>query len=161
MLVEHDTSNRLSALKVALDKAKKNTCVMLSKIELYEKRLSRIDDSMLPIQNRTAVYSKAKENIGLTLAEVEKTYEFFRIATSVDSVITGGLNMQNATKQREFFEAVGRLCEAKKFFLNHKREIKSSESALESIQLLLSVIHCLLSNLIYGLSNNCDRCSYY
>lgn len=134
-----DGPNPLRDLRESLEKAQRNTSTMLTKIQRFEDRLSSIEEEMLPIQNTTATYSRAKENIGLTLSEVEKTYEYFRIATTVDSVVASGFNLQDSQKQKEYFQAVARLTEARTFFETHKREIKSSGSALEQIGNLLKV----------------------
>lgn len=53
----------------------------------------------------------------------------------VKDTINGGLN---ADTQREFFEALGRLSDAKKFFETH-REIKSASSVLSTIDIYLTV----------------------
>ncbi len=132
-------SNPLQDLKLALLNSQKNTATMLANINSFDHRLSAIESEMQPLQNTTAMYSRAKENIGLTLLEVEKTYEYFRIKTAVEGVIAGGLNMQNIAKQKEFFNAISRLTEAKRFFEAHKREIKSSASELDPIEKLLTV----------------------
>ena len=132
--------NPLRNLKLSLEKAQKSTSVMLTKINRFDERLAAIDEQMQPIQVTTAIYTKAKENIGLTLTEVEKTYEYFRVAQSVNSTICGGLMLQNAAKQKEFVDAFARLTEAKRFFEVHREDIKSSGSALDQIEALIKVI---------------------
>ena len=66
--------NPLIRLKEALEGAQKNTAKMLAKLEKFEYRLTDLDDKMRPIQATTNNYTKAKDNISLTLVEVGKTY---------------------------------------------------------------------------------------
>ena len=88
-----------------------------------------------PIQEATEEYTVAKQNISNTLIEVGKTYEYFRIANEVKGIVAIGLNKDT---QSEYFEALGRLSNAKIFFEAH-REIKSSGAVLTSIESLLNV----------------------
>lgn len=62
--------NSLMRLKDALQGAQQNTSRMLKQLEQFENRLTILDDKMRPIQNTTSHYTKAKENIALTLLEV-------------------------------------------------------------------------------------------
>jgi len=127
--------NPLMRLKDALEGAQMNTSKMLHRLERFEKRLSELDDKMRPIQNTTKHYTKAKENISLTLVEVGKTYEYFRIANEVKEVVHGGLTSET---QEKYFEALTRLSSAKHFFDTHQ-DIKSSDTALANIEELLAV----------------------
>lgn len=127
--------NPLMRLKDALEGAQKNTGKMLIRLERFENRLTDLDEKMRPIQTTTKHYTKAKENISLTLVEVGKTYEYFRIANEVKDIVNGGLTSET---RDEFFEAFGRLSDAKRFFESHQ-EIKSSNTVLATIDGLLSV----------------------
>ena len=132
--------NPLMRLKDALEGAQKNTSKMLSRLERFENRLTDLDEKMRPIQTTTKHYTKAKENISLTLVEVGKTYEYFRIANEVKEVVNAGLTSET---QDDFFEALSRLSSAKHFFESHT-EIKSSATVLATINSLLEVglINC-------------------
>lgn len=132
-------ANPLRALKINLERAQKNTSKMVAKVQRIEGRLLSIERDMEPVQNATARYTVAKENIAETLHEVEKTHEYFRIAVEVDPIIASGLEMRNAAKKASFFNAMGRLTEARLFFKSHKKEIKSAGSALDNIEKLLKV----------------------
>ncbi len=129
--------NPLIRLKEALEGAQKNTSKMLIKLDKFEHRLTDLDDKMRPIQTTTKHYTRAKENISLTLLEVGKTYEYFRVANEVKEIIAVGLI---ANTQKEFYQALERLSNAKWFFENHK-EIKSSNAVLSNIEQLLNVIN--------------------
>lgn len=131
----------LAQLKDTIHGYKYNTTLMLSRLQRFEERLANIDTKMRPIQVTTENYSKAKENIASTLQEVSKTYEFFRIAADVKVIINQGYK---PTTQKHFFEALGRLSQAKKFFEDH-REIKSSMTVLMTIDTLLrnAVMQCV------------------
>ena len=137
---EDSDVNPLRSLQASLEKAQKNTSKMVLKIQRIEDRLSAIENEMQPIQITTANYTTAKENIGATLTEVEKTHEYFRIAAEVDAIVNDGLELRNQAKRQSFFTAIGRLSEAKAFFKSHRKEIKSAGSALTSIDKLLTVI---------------------
>ena len=127
--------NPLMRLKDALEGAQKNTSKMLSKLERFESRLTELDEKMKPIQNTTKHYTRAKENISLTLIEVGKTCEYFRIAGEVKEIVSLGFSSET---RDEFFEALGKLSLAKHFFETHP-EIKSSGTLLQTIDSLLVV----------------------
>ena len=127
--------NPLIRLKDALEGAQQNTSNMLSKLERFERRLGYLDDKMRPIQTTTKHYTKAKENISLTLIEVGKTYEYFRAATEVKDVVESGLNTDT---QPEFFDAFRKLSNAKSFFEMHS-DIKSASSVLGTLDGLFKV----------------------
>ena len=127
--------NPLMRLKDALEGAQKNTSKMLNRLERFESRLTDLDEKMRPIQTTTKHYTKAKENISLTLIEVGKTYEYFRIANEVKDAVSNGLTPET---QEDFFEALNKLSNAKHFFESHV-EIKSSATVLATIDGLLGV----------------------
>jgi DNA repair ATPase RecN len=130
--------NPLMRLKDALEGAQKNTAKMLNKLERFENRLTDLDEKMKPIQTTTKHYTRAKENISLTLAEVHKTNEYFKIPSEVKEIVNMGFTPET---QEEFFEALGKLSNAKRFFEAHP-EIKSSASMLTTIDGLLAVSVC-------------------
>lgn len=127
--------NPLMRLKEALEGAQRNTSKMLNRLERFEHRLTDLDEKMRPIQTTTKHYTKAKENISLTLAEIGKTSEYFRIAADVKDIVQAGLSPDT---QEEYFEALGRLSNAKRYFETH-HEIKASVTILSTIDGLLSV----------------------
>lgn len=127
--------NPLMRLKDALEGAQKNTAKMLQKLERFENRLTDLDEKMKPIQTTTKHYTRAKENISLTLVEVLKTCEYFKIPAQVKEVVNLGFTPET---QEEFFEALGKLTNAKRYFEAHP-EIKSSASMLSNIDGLLAV----------------------
>lgn len=126
--------NSLVRLKEALEGAQKNTRKMLNRLERFERKLSDLDEKMRPVQVTTRRFTKAKDNISLTLTEVGKTYEFFRVATEVKELISLGYAKSD---HREFLEAYLKLSSAKCFFETHK-EIKSASSVLGNVESLLS-----------------------
>ena len=131
----------LARLKTNISTVHVNTSLMLSRLQRFEDRLSKIDNKMGPIQQTTESYSKAKENISSTLEEVSKTYEYFRIAGEVKTIINQGYK---PSTQKQFFDALGRLTYAKKFFEDH-REIKSAPTVLMTIETLLrnAIMQCV------------------
>eukprot|EP01036_Dinobryon_divergens_P031317 gene31317-40691_t len=133
-MIEQQGLNPLQRLKDTLEVAQKNTEKILTKLQRFESHLTDLDHQLRPIEESTAGYIVAKQNISNTLLEVGKTFEYFKIATEVKDTINGGLN---ADTQREVFEALGRLSDAKTFFETH-REIKSASSVLSTIEIYLS-----------------------
>jgi len=129
-----DDLHHLIRLKDALEGAQKNTEKILSRLQRFESHLTDLDDRLRPIEESTEGYIIAKQNISNTLLEVGKTFEYFKIATEVKDVISCGLS---ADTQRAYFEALGRLSNAKKFFESH-REIKSSGTVLSTIDTYLT-----------------------
>ena len=109
--------NPLLRLKEALEGAQKNTHKILSKLDKFEKKLSDLDDTFRPTQDCTIRYTTAKENINLTLHEVEKTNEYFRVANEVKESIEQGYSNQ-PQRQREYLDALVKLSQAK-LFLKH------------------------------------------
>jgi DNA repair ATPase RecN len=121
-------------LQISLDGAQNNTKEMLSRLDRFEKRLNNLDNKVAPIRETTTKYSRAQENIAAVITEVKKTYEYFKIAKQVGGIIESGLK-----DPREFFLAIERLTSAKKFFEEHRGDIKSSVQALKAVDLLLKV----------------------
>lgn len=139
----------LLLLQEKLNLAKNNSTELLSKLHHVEGRLIRIETKMKPIQITTDKYSTAQENIGRTLVEVEKTYEYFRIASEAKDVINNGISsskskahnkddIDSSNNHKIFFDALKKLTNAKKFFEEHT-EIKSAASVLRTIESLLKV----------------------
>lgn len=58
---------------------------MVKKMEDVEQRLSSIDEQMKDIQSTTSTHTRAKENIKITLEEVDKIHEYFRCVGSFKS----------------------------------------------------------------------------
>lgn len=131
----------LMTLKDALEGATKNTDRMIYKLNQFETRLSILDQNMSEIQSSTEIYIKAKENISLTLTEMDKTYDYFRVANEVKEIISQDLTTSN---QKEYLNAFIKLSQAKNFFETH-REIKSSSSVLINIGELITVSLSILS----------------
>ncbi|RYH20310.1 hypothetical protein EON65_23805 [archaeon] len=127
-----DLLNPLMRLKDALEGAQKNTRKMITKLEKFEKRLDDLDQHMQPIQESTKQYTLAKDNITAILTEVNKTYEYFRVANDVKDVISQGITVAN---QKDYFDSLVKLSRAKQFFESH-REMKSSASVLSNIDSL-------------------------
>jgi hypothetical protein len=120
-----------------LENAHNNTTLMLSKLKRCEERFKNIDETMRPLQATTKSYTLAKDNITLTLEEVEKTYEYFRVSSQMECTIHLGFNEKN---KEAFLYSIGRLTSAKTFFESNRKEIKSSGSALININKLLQVL---------------------
>ena len=90
---------------------------------------------MKPIENTTETYTRAQHNITKTINEIEKTYEYFRYASDVEPVINQGMG---SYPHQPFFTSYKKLHDAKKFFEEHKRDIKSSSTALVYIDNLIT-----------------------
>lgn len=146
--------NPLLRLKEALEGAQKNTQRMISKLDRFEKRLGDLDQRMKPIQDTTEKYTKARDNISLTLTEVGRTYEYFRLAAEVEAVIKEGLTTSN---QSEYFDALHKLSNAKTFF-EQNRGMKSSASVLNNIQHLLQVTPSPFTVLFVSIFTLIDLC---
>ena len=98
----------LRKLKETLDAAQKNTNAMMSTLQNFESKLHDVEIAMQPIhevqklsfsapqlcfnfyQKKTIPLSNAKQTIGETLLEIERTYENFRIAGDLEPVINRG-----------------------------------------------------------------------
>ena len=130
----------LLSLKSSLESVQKNTSNMLTRLKKFDERLNIIDNKMKPIQTTTEKYSKAKDNITITLIEIEKTYDYFRISFEAKDIITNSFTNQNSNDDIyiEYFDVLVKLLQAKNFFMEHK-EIKSSNNVLNNINLLLKV----------------------
>lgn len=102
---------------------------------------------------KTMPLMRARQNIGDTLVEIEKTYEYFRISGDLEHVISRGIK----DNQTDFFEAVDRLSVAQDFFLN-QRNMKSTMNALASIDALIkrAMAHCV--DEVERLLRQCGKC---
>jgi hypothetical protein len=137
----------LLALQSAYGGAHKNTEKMLFRLNQSENRLSVIDENTSDIQASNEKYVTANENISRTMMEIEKTYEYFRVASEVKEIIREGLTASN---QNDYLQAVVKLSLAKQFFESH-REIKSSSSVLISIESLIQVMIVKIKLLLFFL----------
>jgi hypothetical protein len=138
-VVNGSYSNPLKELKANLENGKRNTSRMLLKIENFESKLTDLDLEMSEFQKKTYSYTKAKENIGLTLIEIEKTSEFYRVADVVEPIIDRGLNLDNDT-HKDFFECITRLINAKRYFQERGQKLKNTETVMNSIEKVLQVL---------------------
>ena len=102
---------------------------------------------------KTVPLMRARQNIGDTLVEIEKTYEYFRISGDLEPVISKGIK----ENQSEFFEALDRLSVAQEFF-NSQRQMKSTVNALASIDGLIkrAMAHCV--DEVERLLRKCGKC---
>jgi nitrate/TMAO reductase-like tetraheme cytochrome c subunit len=137
----------LLALQSAYGGAHKNTEKMVFRLNQSENRLSVIDENTSDIQASNEKYVTANENISRTMMEIEKTYEYFRVASEVKEIIREGLTASN---QNDYLQAVVKLSLAKQFFESH-REIKSSSSVLISIESLIQVMIVKIKLLLFFL----------
>jgi len=126
----------LLQLKLTLEQAQTNTLNMREKISAFENRLAKLDEKMRPVQNATAPLSRARRNIDLSLAIIEKMTEYFRIAPEVEPIVITGFREDSNIP--EFLESIDRLILANEFFKGHT-DIKSSEKALGKVRSVLKV----------------------
>lgn len=96
---------------------------------------------------------RARQNIGNTLIEIEKTHEYFRIAGDLEPVISKGVK----DNQTDFFEALDRLSVAQEFF-NHQQNMKSTFHALAVVEALIkrALAHCV--DEVERLMRTCGQC---
>ncbi len=138
---------------------------MILKLQDFENRLLSLDEKMGPIQENTSQLSMAKSNISLTFIEIEKTHDYFRLASELGHIINRGMtdnpiiffdvcislcvnvwsislnhmcNNRHALYCLVLHQAVERIIVAKAYFSQH-RGMKSSLTALTTIEALLKV----------------------
>lgn len=128
-------------LKDSLEEAQQNTQTMLWRLQHFEQRLGVLDEKIRPIQRTTTTLSNAKRNIMLTSLEIEKTNEYFKLANENSIVIANGFKQESV---EQFFEAIERITEAKRFFDDH-REMKSAHAAMINIDNMIkrAMLHCV------------------
>lgn len=135
----------LIRLKDALESAQSNTSKMLSKLNTFDQRLEDLDTKLQPLQSTTSNYIKAKENISLTLIEVGKTYEYFKVTNEVKDIINGGLNDNN---YEDYLISFSKIHNAKNFFTNNN-DIKSAQTVLHTLEGLYKVDSIINSNSLF------------
>ncbi len=123
-------------LRLTLQEGRRNTSAMIKKLETFECQLNGIEEDLRPLQEGTQKYTIAKENISKTLAECGKTYEYFRIAADVKHIANAPYSRE---KEREIFDAMDRLSNAKTFFEKH-REMRSSGTMLDGVNNMLKAL---------------------
>jgi hypothetical protein len=108
---------------------------------------------MVPIHEKTVPLMRARQNIGDTLLEIEKTHEYFRICSDLEPIISKGIK----DNQTDFFGALDRLSVAQEFF-THQRNMKSTMHALASIDALIkrATAHCV--DEVERLIRTCGKC---
>lgn len=131
----------IGRLSESLDGVARNTSRILDRLQSFESKLTVIDAYISTMREETLLPSQAKRNVDVTLMEVDRVNEYFRISSEVESVISAGLRAQT---QDEFLQAMERLASAKQFF--------EANSSISNASLMK-----LSSQLNYAI-NSCGGC---
>ncbi|CAH1116284.1 unnamed protein product [Phaedon cochleariae] len=107
--------DNLKLLQERLSKSAQLTEGIGSILNTFEQRLSRLEETILPVYNETENLQKAQHNIDRTLHLLDNVISHYEVAADVEHIIEkspgeGGINLQT------YIDALNRLASAQKYF---------------------------------------------
>nr|XP_023016939.1 exocyst complex component 7 [Leptinotarsa decemlineata] len=105
----------LKLLQERLSKSAQLTVGIGSILDTFEQRLSRLEDTILPVYNKTESLQKAQHNIDRTLHLLDNVISHYEVSGDVEHIIEknpgdGGIDLQT------YLDALNRLAGAQKYF---------------------------------------------
>ncbi|XP_018577392.1 exocyst complex component 7, partial [Anoplophora glabripennis] len=112
--LEKEQSN-LALLQERLSKSAQLTKGIGSILNTFEQRLSRLEDTILPVYNDTENLQKAQYNIDRTLQLLDNVISYYEVSSEVENVIERGPG-EGGIDLYAYLDALNRLASAQKYF---------------------------------------------
>ncbi|KAJ8946861.1 hypothetical protein NQ318_006771 [Aromia moschata] len=112
--LEKEQAN-LTLLQERLSKSAQITKGIGSILNTFEQRLSRLEDTMLPVYNDTENLQKAQYNIDRTLQLLDNVIGYYKVSGEVENVIERGPG-EGGIDLHTYIDALNRLATAQKYF---------------------------------------------
>ncbi|KAF7270698.1 hypothetical protein GWI33_016366 [Rhynchophorus ferrugineus] len=112
--VEKEQAN-LSLLQERLTKSAQIAKGIGNILNTFEQRLSRLEETILPVYNETENLQKAQYNIDCTLQLLDNVIGYYEVSSNVEHVIEKGPGETNVELDR-YIDALNRLYNAQKYF---------------------------------------------
>ncbi|XP_044759450.1 exocyst complex component 7 [Coccinella septempunctata] len=110
--------NNLSLLKERLDKSNQITNDIDSILNTFEERLSRLEDTILPVYTETEILQKSQRNIDATIQLLDNVISFYDVSTNVEGIIEKGPG-EGASELEPYLQSLNQLAAAQKYFEEH------------------------------------------
>ncbi|GJQ81880.1 hypothetical protein Trydic_g9905 [Trypoxylus dichotomus] len=90
-------------------------------LNTFETRLSRLEDTILPVYNETENLHKTKQNIDKTLQLLDNVISFYEVSSNVEDIIEKGPGVvtDGGTDLELYLKSLNRLAKAQKYFEKH------------------------------------------
>ncbi|CAH0564541.1 unnamed protein product [Brassicogethes aeneus] len=105
----------LKLLQERLNKSKEITNGIGGILNSFEQRLSRLEDTILPVYNDTERLQKGQHNIDQTLRLLDNVISYYEVSSEVENVIEKGPG-EGAVDLQTYLESLKRLANAQKYF---------------------------------------------
>ncbi|KAF5280786.1 hypothetical protein FQA39_LY17967 [Lamprigera yunnana] len=118
--LEKEQSN-LMLLKERIVKSTHITKGIDSILNTFEQRLSRLEDTILPVYNETENLQKCQFNIERTLQALESVISYYEVSSLVEDVIEKGpgIDNNNGSILEKYLQCLNQLAIAQKYFEKH------------------------------------------
>ncbi|KAK9888206.1 hypothetical protein WA026_000474 [Henosepilachna vigintioctopunctata] len=110
--------NNLDLLRERLDKSNQITNGIDSILNTFEERLSRLEDTILPVYTETEILQKSQTNIDATIQLLDSVISYYDVSTDVEGIIEKGPG-EGASELGPYLQSLNRLAAAQKYFEEH------------------------------------------
>ncbi|KAK6643351.1 hypothetical protein RUM43_004856 [Polyplax serrata] len=118
--LDREQSN-LDLLKERVERSSQLTKNMVGILNSFEERLSRLEETILPVYNETGNLQRRQQNIEKTLAALDTVINYYTVSQEVDSIIRSGPShtADESTNLDVFLKAMEKLQTAQEYFEKH------------------------------------------
>ncbi|KAF2903735.1 hypothetical protein ILUMI_02443 [Ignelater luminosus] len=118
--LEKEQSN-LDLLKERIAKSSQITKGIDTILNTFEQRLSRLEDTILPVYNETENLQKCQYNIERTLQALDNVISYYEVSSAVEDVIEKGPGVvtEGGIELDVYLHSLNRLAIAQKYFEKH------------------------------------------
>ncbi|KAL0278361.1 UNVERIFIED_CONTAM: hypothetical protein PYX00_000199 [Menopon gallinae] len=111
----------LDLLKERVERSNHITKSMIGILDSFEQRLSRLEETILPVYNETGNLQKRQQNIEKTLMALDTVINYYTVSQEVESIIRTGpsTNTDGLTQLDPFLKAMEKLQIAQEYFERH------------------------------------------
>lgn len=103
----------LAWLKDQCSESERLTSGMIDILGSFEKRLGKLEETILPVYQETGNLQRRQENIDKTLEELDHVISYYNVSKDVEAIIREG---PNGTTLQTFLEAMAKLKDALEYF---------------------------------------------
>ncbi|CAG9773527.1 unnamed protein product [Ceutorhynchus assimilis] len=112
--LEKEQTN-LSLLQERLSKSAQITKGIGNILNTFEQRLSRLEETILPVYNETESLQKAQYNIDCTMQLLDNVIGYYEVSSNVENIIEKGPG-EGGIELDKYIDALNRLYNAQKYF---------------------------------------------
>lgn len=111
----------LELLQERLKKSSQITNSIDSILNTFEKRLSRLEETILPVYNETENLQQTQHNIEHTLQLLDNIISYYEVSKDVDDIIEKGPGVysEGGVDLDTYLHSLNRLAKAQKYFEKH------------------------------------------